>query len=277
MTNPRVGPIRRLTPSALPLPLLAALVGVFFVAPAAVRGQAGNVWTITCVQPTSAGSIDIIVRFNQNPQTGQRVTTTLTGTETAAQKASKIAAQINNAPVAISATANGAAITVQGAPGSNLTDVWVGLDSTGEANDIGLVPADPFSRISIVEFPTQNPGSVPSAGQLASMTYTDPNQIITGTSTSDGAKTAGTMVSALNASTGLTWTPHTDPASGRSYFQSNFVDPTSADIQWNAFTSSSIANFGLDVPEPGSVSLILLMTCALTSTRRRARLVRRAA
>jgi hypothetical protein len=86
---------------------------------------------------------------------------------------------------------------------------------------------------------------------------------------SDGIKTAGMLVTALNTSTGLTWTPHTDPLSGRSYFQSPFFDPMDAEIDWDAFTGTSIANFGLTaIPEPACLP-VLLMGCGLIATRRR--------
>jgi hypothetical protein len=212
------------------------------------------------------------VRLNNVPTAGRNFAVSLTGQETAAQKAAKIAAAMDNTTFPVTASANGNMVTVDTTlAGLFVSSLWVVNDNTGEVNQLlGMSPGDPSRQVAIVEFPAQSPGAVPPAGQSAAVAFSTDMDNVNGSVVSDGTSTDSMLLSQLNASMGLSWTAHSDPASGQTYLESGPFDPISASIEWNAFTGESLANFGLEFfPEPASLSVLLFGCVALRPRRRR--------
>jgi hypothetical protein len=252
-----------------------ALAGGAWLAGAdAARGDV--VWTITTATPTQAGTLSLRVQINNVPITVRTYDISLTGKETAAQKAAKVASALDNSSFPITATATGNRVTVESTLGGIfISRIDATSDSTGEVNQLlGMAPGgDPSQLVAIDEYPTQSPAAIPTAGQLATMSFlTDTGKTVAGSVTSDGTHNAGTLLSEFNASTGISWTVQADPVTGRTYFQSPWFDPTSAEVDWNAFAGQSLANFGLTfTPEPTCLPALLpplLLGCGRSAKRR---------
>src|SRR5262245_25668247 len=94
--------------SLIRLPLIALLGGLCFC----TRALGDIIWTINCDPPKNAGVLTIELRLNNVPFAGRKFDISLTGQETAAQKAAKIADVMDSTTFPVTATANGNAVTV---------------------------------------------------------------------------------------------------------------------------------------------------------------------
>jgi hypothetical protein len=205
-------------------------------------------YTLTCFQPgTLGGAVTLGTKSNGLPLTEKGVD--ISGGASATDKCGAIAAAF---PSAAAASGNTITFTVQ-TPYLAVVD-----DTTHESNSVTAFPPE-GSRVRLVVVPTLDPHLVPPAGTtftgaLLSDAFTPFTFFVAADGQADATDLLGQMMTKMTTHTGLNFTPviiPTGPTSSLSTWESDPFDPPSANIFWDANTSTDLANFGFEVvPEP---------------------------